>query len=120
MLNHRRNGGGNAQCVCQNHRGLEVAQLLNLGVPCQLAESVAHEYSCRDLLLEDVSVMRQNSCDPGSDRVAFLQCDLSHLHPGHIGNGVVTAGTQYADLYSVIPGSLHLGIRILTVQDRQQ
>ena len=97
-------GRRDAQGVGQDDRGLERAELFDLGHAGELAVAVGDRDPGRDLVLEDVAAVGEDGRDAGPDVLPFDERDLADLDPGDVGDGVERAGREDADDEAEFPG----------------
>jgi len=93
---------GNVERVGQQNRGLDHAQFADLLEAQRLAKPVERPHRSDDLLLKEVSAMRQDGGHAGADRplarpqrpVASDQRDMPDPDAGHVSDGIKPAGGQ--------------------------
>jgi hypothetical protein len=64
----------------------------------ELAKAVADDDCGRYPLVEDIAAVGKDCGDAGVEAIALLESEVTHPHSRHIGDGVVWAGREYAEL----------------------
>src|SRR3972149_6497736 len=89
-------GRPNGEGVGEDDRGLDEAQLLDLGVAHELTKSVPEVDRSRYFLLKQVSAMGKDRRHSGADALPFPDRHLPHENAFDVGDGVERARLQYS------------------------
>src|SRR5205085_2077447 len=93
-------GVGNARYVQrrgQHDWRLDLAELVDLRRPHQLAEAVSDEDCARYFVAKEIAAVWQDRRDAAAHVVAANECRLSDANAGDIRNGVERSGREDAD-----------------------
>jgi hypothetical protein len=82
----------NIECVGQHDRGLDISQLLDLGIAHKFAEGIAQIDCRRDFLRKEISRVGDDSGHSGSDVFSLFKRNMADLDPFDIGNPVQLPG----------------------------
>ena len=96
---------GHVECARQKNGRFQLAQFVDLGHADQLAEAVADDHRRRHLLVKQVLVVRQDGGDAGVEAWLLFQREVPDPDARHVGDVIVRAGGQVADLQAEGPGS---------------
>jgi len=104
-LSHGIGSFPDTQCACEQYRGFELSEFMNLCRANQLSIAVADVNASGYRMGIKVTWRRNYCCNTGTNIVTLNDRRVTDLNPGNVRDRIVSTGWKYANDKPDIPGS---------------